>query len=57
MREGRNVYLVRARIDSVPEAWWRPGMGGAVRLDVGDRPVIWIITYRTVRFLRQVFWL
>jgi hypothetical protein len=32
-------------------------MGGAVRLDVGDRPVIWIITYRTVRFLRQVFWL
>jgi multidrug resistance efflux pump len=57
MREGRNIYLVRARIDSVPEAWWRPGMGGAARLDVGDRPAIWIITHRTVRFLRQVFWL
>jgi multidrug efflux pump subunit AcrA (membrane-fusion protein) len=57
MREGRNVYLVRARIDSTAESWWRPGMGGAVRLDAGDRPAIWIITHRTVRFLRQVFWL
>lgn len=57
MREGRNIYLVRARIDTPPEAWWRPGMGGAARLDAGDRPAIWIMTHRTVRFLRQVFWL
>lgn len=57
MREGRNVYLVRARIDAPPESWWRPGMGGAARLDAGERSVIWIMTHRTVRFLRQVFWL
>jgi hypothetical protein len=57
MREGRNVYLVRARIEAPAEGWWRPGMGGAARLDAGERTVIWIMTHRTVRFLRQVFWL
>lgn len=57
LREGRSVYLARAQVLSVIPAWWRPGMGGSARLDAGERPLIWVLTYRTVRFLREFFWL
>lgn len=57
LREGRSVYLARAQAVSAIPAWWRPGMGGSARLDVGERPLIWVMTYRTVRFLREFFWL
>jgi biotin carboxyl carrier protein len=56
-REGRNVYLARGRVTSTPQAWWRPGMGGNAKLEVGVRRPIWVLTHRTLRFLRQVFWL
>ena len=57
LREGRNVYLGRARVSEAIPAWWRPGMGGTARIEAGDRPLIWIMTHRTVRFLREMFWL
>ncbi len=56
-REGRNVYLARGRIDAAEQVWWRPGMGGNAKLDASDRSLMWIMTHRTIRFLRQVFWL
>ena len=57
MREGRNVYLARGRVEQGMAAWWRPGMGGTARIDAGQRPLIWVMTHRTVRFLREFFWL
>jgi len=56
-RDNRNIYIARARVESAPQGWWRPGMGGTAKLEAGDRRLIWILTHRTVRFLRQVFWL
>jgi multidrug efflux pump subunit AcrA (membrane-fusion protein) len=56
-REGRNVFLARARTDAAYQPWWRPGMGGAARLDAGQRSLLWVMTQRTVRYLRHVFWL
>jgi hypothetical protein len=56
-REGRNIYLVRCTIGATYEPWWRPGMGGSARIDVGQRSLLWVMTHRTVRFLRQVFWI
>lgn len=56
-REARNVYLVRGRIEVGYQPWWRPGMGGSARIDVGDRSLLWVMTHRTIRFLRQVFWI
>jgi biotin carboxyl carrier protein len=56
-REGHNVYMARGRVESAPQGWWRPGMGGTAKLEAGDRSLIWVLTHRTVRFLRQVFWL
>jgi multidrug efflux pump subunit AcrA (membrane-fusion protein) len=57
MREGRNLYLARARFEAAYQPWWRPGMGGSARIDAGERSLLWILTYRTVRYLRQVFWI
>jgi hypothetical protein len=57
LREGRNVYLARAKVQAGIPVWWRPGMGGTARIDAGDRPLIWVLTHRTVRFLRELFWL
>lgn len=57
MRDGRNVYLARAKIEAPYEPWWRPGMGGSARLEAGEKSIIWLLTYRTVRYLRQVFWI
>jgi multidrug resistance efflux pump len=56
-RDSRNLYIARARVESAPQGWWRPGMGGTAKLEAGDRSLIWVLTHRTVRFLRQVFWL
>lgn len=57
LREGRNVFVARARTEVPYQSWWRPGMGGAARLDAGERRLIWVLTERTVRFLRHTFWL
>ena len=55
-REGHNVFLARARLEAEEQDWWRPGMGGNAKIEVGDRKLIWILTHRTVRFLREFFW-
>ncbi len=57
MRDGRNLYLARARFEASYQPWWRPGMGGSARIDAGERSILWILTHRTVRYLRQVFWI
>lgn len=57
LREGRNVFLARAEIQQDRPGWWRPGMGGTARLEVGERPLIWVLTHRTVRTLREWFWI
>ena len=57
LREGRNIYLARAKVLTDIPAWWRPGMGGTARIDAGKRPLIWVMTHRTIRFLREFFWL
>lgn len=57
LRDGRNVFLGRAEIQQDSPSWWRPGMGGTARLEVGERPLIWVLTHRTVRTLREWFWI
>jgi biotin carboxyl carrier protein len=56
-KDGRTVYLARAALQGQELPDWRPGMGGNARLDAGERPLIWVLTHRTVRFLREFFWL
>ncbi|MBF0187309.1 MAG: efflux RND transporter periplasmic adaptor subunit [Magnetococcales bacterium] len=55
-RSGRNLFTVRAAVDGNRYAWWRPGMSGVVKLEVGERPVIWVVSHRTVDVLRMLLW-
>ena len=52
----QNVFIARAdlRVEAAP--WWRPGMSGIAKIDIGQRNVLWILTHRTIDFLRIYFW-
>jgi multidrug efflux pump subunit AcrA (membrane-fusion protein) len=54
--EGGNVFLVRGLFREETAAWWRPGMSGVAKIDVGERNLLWILTHRTVDFLRMWLW-
>lgn len=55
-KEGKNVFIVRCKVEGKPENWWRPGMSGVCKLNVGERRLIWIMTHRTIDFLRLWLW-
>ncbi|HWX21625.1 MAG TPA: efflux RND transporter periplasmic adaptor subunit [Candidatus Binatia bacterium] len=51
-----NVFLVRCGFVRQPQPWWRPGMSGICKFNVEKRSLIWILTHRTVDFLRLKLW-
>ncbi|MEW6302145.1 MAG: efflux RND transporter periplasmic adaptor subunit [Verrucomicrobiota bacterium] len=55
-KKEQNVFLVRCAVEGAGENWWRPGMSGVCKLNVGKRSLIWILTHRTVDFLRLWLW-
>jgi len=55
-KSGENVFIVRCAFEDGPQSWWRPGMSGLCKLDVEGRTLFWIITHRTVDFLRMFLW-
>jgi len=54
--ENQNVFLVRAFFPEKVSNWWRPGMSGVAKINVGKRNILWIFTHRTIDFLRIFFW-
>lgn len=56
-RDGRTFYVARAKLQGKTQSNWRPGMGGSAKLDAGQRSLIWVLTHRTVRFIRGFFWI
>lgn len=57
MKDGRNYFLARARVDAEVQSWWRPGMGGTAKIDAGERSLLWVLTHRSLRFLQRALWL
>jgi len=51
-----NQFMLTARLLAQPESWWRPGMTGAGRVEVGPRNVAWVATHRLVDAIRMKFW-
>lgn len=51
-----NVFIVRCEFAGPVQPWWRPGMTGLCKLDVEPRTLGWILTHRTVDFLRMFLW-
>lgn len=56
VREGKVVYVVDAGFESAA-TWIRPGMQGVARIDLGDRPVWWVASFRVIDYLRLHYWL
>jgi biotin carboxyl carrier protein len=54
--EEGNLFLVRALFSEDPVNWWRPGMSGVAKINVGKRNILWILTHRTVDFFRILLW-
>lgn len=52
-----NIFMLKAQTLQEAQSWWRPGMSGVAKINVGKRKVIWIVTHKTVDFLRMYFWL
>lgn len=51
-----NVFLVRLKLDDHSATWWRPGMTGLCKISTEKRTLFWILTHRTVDFLRMKLW-
>ena len=51
-----NVFLVRLKPDGGAPSWWRPGMTGLCKITTEKRTLFWILTHRTVDFLRMKLW-
>ena len=51
-----NIFIARGKNLDGSADWWRPGMSGIAKLDVGSRRIIWIITHRTIDFFQMLMW-
>ena len=56
VKEKKNIFEVRAVINEKNQLWWRPGMSGIGKIDIEQRPIIWILSHRTIDFFRLYFW-
>ena len=54
--EGGVVFEARAGLQSAPADWWRPGMTGIAKIDMGERSLWWIFTHKTSDYLRRKLW-
>lgn len=54
--EEGNTFLGRGVLPPEKAEWWRPGMSGIAKIDVGSRNVLWILTHRTIDFFRMLLW-
>ena len=51
-----NIFIARGKNLEKSVDWWRPGMSGIAKLDVGRRRIIWIISHRTMDFFQMLMW-
>lgn len=51
-----NVFLARGQRLQKAEPWWRPGMSGIAKVDVGRRSLLWVATHRTIDFFQMLMW-
>jgi len=55
-KDKKNVFMVKAAFSGERQDWWRPGMSGVARIAAGKRSILWILTHRTIDFLRLRLW-
>ena len=55
-KEGSNVFTVYGRMDKEDPSW-RPGLAGEARIDIQQKPLIWIWTHRLIEYIRLKLWI
>lgn len=55
IRNQKNVYVAEADTN-LPYAWMRPGMEGVAKVNVGRRPVRWVVLHRAIEYVRLNLW-
>ncbi|MCX8239309.1 MAG: efflux RND transporter periplasmic adaptor subunit [Akkermansiaceae bacterium] len=56
VKETGTYFRVRVTVTGSPEDWWRPGMSGVCKVDIGKRPIAWVYLHRTWEFVRIKLW-
>lgn len=51
-----NIFIVRCKLVDPRADWWRPGMGGVAKINVGWRNLFWVISHRTLDYFRLHWW-
>jgi hypothetical protein len=51
-----NHFLVKAEIQDPVLDWWRPGMTGLAKIEVGSRSIAWILFHDLLDVIRLKFW-
>jgi biotin carboxyl carrier protein len=54
--EAGNLFIARSQLFTSRPDWWRPGMSGIAKIDIGPRRLLWIVSHRTVSFFRLLIW-
>jgi len=53
--DGANIFELWCELED-SEPWLRPGMEGTARLEMGRRPIAWILTHRLADTVRLWLW-
>ena len=56
IKETGTYFRVRVNVTEQPKSWWRPGMSGVCKMDIGKRSVAWVYLHRTWEFIRLKLW-
>lgn len=57
VREEGNIFNLRVRLQGEPQDWWRPGMSGVCKINVGQASMLWVLTHRTIETIRMWLWI
>ena len=54
--EEGNMFVIRCQLEGSAPDWWRPGMSGLCKIESDRRSYLWMLTHRTVEYLRMKLW-
>ena len=55
-KEKGSVFVVQCDFINDTPDWWRPGMTGIAKIETGKRPIWWVLSHKTIEFIRLRFW-
>jgi hypothetical protein len=52
-----NIFVVQAKVMHTPKEWWRAGMSGVAKIEIGERNIFWILTHKFIESIRIFLWI